>query len=476
MPIANRQLSTRQESITREPTPIDAFTEPGVWVSYTARPFDLPAFRQERMIAESLELYRRNPLAFAAIETIKNFIVGSPIKLEAEPPEVFDVLMRHWLDPANNWPALLPERIKTLLLTGELLLTTQETPDGRILIGSISPAFIDRLILDPINQEKVLGIRLKPSVNLLGLPTIPLDWQVIDYSPQTGRLEGNLFFFRINVLPATSRGMSILYPVSYWLYRLDDFLADQLNRIFFEGSFFWKITLKGKTEADVDRFIREGRAKPPQRGGAFVTTDAVDIEPLIPKFQAEDIHEIFRTYQALIYGGLGLPAHFFSEPGTAGRAVLAEMNEPAFRNLSARQEEIKRMLELIFRFVLERSRDPLPPPEERRFRILMPKISLRDLQRTSGALLRATQSLRISLEDGIINKEQAREVYYALVDQLGMGIDLRTISPALEIEKTTVQEKREKKSRLDLLTGRILQEIDLEETLELFEENPWEKK
>jgi hypothetical protein len=82
------------------------------------------------------------------------------------------------------------------------------------------------------------------------------------------------------------------------------------------------------------------------------------------------------------------------------------------------------MLTKIFSYVRDHS--DIPDDEDKSFNILMPKISLRDLQRSGGAMLRASQALQLATKNGWVDAAQAREVFLALVDQLALGIEIRS--------------------------------------------------
>jgi len=393
---------------------------PGVWVSTTTRPFDLSSWTQERQIKEALELYKKNPLAHRIIELTVSFVIGHGIRIDAEEPAVKEALLEHWHHPSNDWPRKLPQRIKDLCLYGELLLTAKEMP-GEVLIGTIHPSFIKEIKLDPIDQEEIQKIIFSASINPPTMkPTIPLEWDVVRWEPWEGKYTGELFYFKINSVTGAARGFSDLLPLLFWLNSVDDVMYQQMLRLFAMTSWFWDITLPGASEAEVNRFTSEGKAQPPSPGGSWVHSDGVEIKPLNPKLAGEDTSELIKIFRQYLLAGAGYPEHFFAEP--AARGVAEAMHEPTYRFLVRRQMEVKQMLELIFQFVLEKKGFPR---EMRKFDIFLPGISKRDLQRSGGALLRATQALRIAAEHGWISQEKAIEIFAALLDQLNLGVTPR---------------------------------------------------
>jgi len=402
-----------------------------VWLpAWGLRAHDISSWTFEQMLKEALKLYRSNPLAFRIIETTKNFVAGSDLIIEAEDSRVYEILYEHWNDPMNEWPIKWPERVKDLCLHGELILTAT-VHNHRVIIGSIHPTHVEQLELDAYNQEIIRKIKFKQSINLPQSPTaLPLEWEVINYNPKTRRLEGELFFFKINSISAASRGMSDLMPMMFWLAGLDDVMYKEINRLMFLLSWYWDMTLPGATEVEIERFISEGKAQPPEPGGVKVHSDAVKIEPVAPKFTQEDISPLIRIFKNYVLGGAGLPEHFFAEAGTATRAAAEPMHEPTFRALTARQNEVKRMLHKVFTFVLDQS--DLPQNIDRRFRLHLPRVSFRDLQRSGGALFRTTQGLRLAREMGLLSDDEARRIFLGLIDQLNLGLDVHRPPEAKE--------------------------------------------
>jgi len=152
--------------------------------------YELPVYTQQKMLDYSLDLYRRNALAFRSIELTKDFLIGGGISFEAEEPLIQQIILDHWNHPENQWEARLESRIISLSLTGELLLTVNETRLGDILVGFIHPSKISGLVLDPTNEDEIKAVALTSAITLNDRQTDELE--VVKYDPIAKRRKGTM--------------------------------------------------------------------------------------------------------------------------------------------------------------------------------------------------------------------------------------------------------------------------------------------
>jgi len=282
-------------------------------------PFQLQPYIQSQMINLSIELYRRNLLAFRSIENTKDFVIGGGITFEADDPAVQSILEDHWNHPLNQWASRLEPRVVSLGLTGELLLTVTETLNGDVLIGFIHPSKIDALILDPVNEEEVSAIRLLQEIEINGRKTKTLE--VVHFDSERKRLGGDCFYFAINRPAPNLRGMSDLFAGIDLLYLLERFLHNRAHKATLVNAFIYDVTVRGAPQKKVDELRAELKSEGTKPGRFYVHDEMVSIDVVSPKLGGEDASADFRLIKNFVLGGFGIPEHWFGEAGTAGRAI-----------------------------------------------------------------------------------------------------------------------------------------------------------
>jgi len=397
--------------------------------------YELPVYTQQKMLDYSLDLYRRNALAFRSIELTKDFLIGGGISFEAEEPLIQQIILDHWNHPENQWEARLESRIISLSLTGELLLTVNETRLGDILVGFIHPSKISGLVLDPTNEDEIKAVALTSAITLNDRQTDELE--VVKYDPIAKRRKGDCFYFAINRPAPGLRGMSDLFAGIDLLYAIERFLHNRANKTAYVNAFIYDVTTRGLTEkqkAELRNDLRSDGAKP---GRFFIHDENVAIDVVAPKLGGEDASADFRLLKNFLLGGFGLPEHWYGESGPGGRMVAAEMQEPVFRRLLQRQDFIRRIikevLELAIDAKLAHSRIERKDINTN-FRVKLPRIGVRDFQRLAGAFSKATNAVLNALQSGLFTREEAREFIINLALQFNLGVEM-SLKPKEEEER-----------------------------------------
>ncbi len=253
-------------------------------------------------------------------------------------------------------------------------------------LGYVDPLMIDEVISDPENCEVVREVRLKSTA---GQPGKTLKVIQVDEDPQSethGHLVGECFFFKVNSVSNSTRGRSDLLSLADWLSGYDEFLFNRLDRVALINAFVWDITLKGLTQEEIDRWLKNAAA--PKPGSIRAHNENVEYKAVAPDLKAGDASSEAALIKNHILGGAGFPGHWFAEGGDVNRAAAAEMGEPTIKRLSARQRYFRYMIEHIFRFVIDQSiiHNTLSGNEDTGFSVITPEISVKDISKLSGSL------------------------------------------------------------------------------------------
>ncbi len=386
---------------------------------------DLSPLKQDVMLEIAYHLYETNPLAHRIIELTKDFVVGEGITYDAPDERVKQVLDEFWFDPVNLWDLKQHQKALELGLYGEQCYSVAVNEyNGRVRLGYIDPLQIDEVIPDSDNCEVISRVKLKSRGGEQGreLKVVQLDE---DPASETyGYLQGECFFFKVNSVSNSTRGRSDLLALADWLSGYDEFLFNRLDRAALINAFVWDITLKGLTQEEIERWLRN--TPPPKPGSIRAHNENVEYKAVAPDLKAHDASSEARLIKNHILGGAGFPEHWFAEGGEVNRATAAEMNEPTIKRLSARQRYFRYMLEHIFRFCIDQAviHRRLPPDLDTTFSIIVPEISLKDITALTGSLQRVTTALETAQERGWVSKRTASQLFGVLASRLGVDIDV----------------------------------------------------
>lgn len=402
-------------------------------------PRNLPDYDHERMLQVSLYLYRFNPLAHRSVELMRDYVVGGGVRVEAKSPVIQSCIDKFWRNPTHNLDRFLPLLAFELSLYGEVTApVTVNEYNGDVELAYISPFQVQDVHLDPTNLLRFDKVVLQSADQ----PGMSKELKVIHVerdaeaklrtqdlnSPSTyNRRVGDCFYFAVNRVGDASRGLSDLLAAADFIDCLDQLIFNSLERMTHEAGWIWDVEMRGADDPTIRAKIAELESKPPRPGAFLVHNEWVKWQPMEVGLKAENITDEAMLIRNYALGGMGIPVHFFSEPATAGRAIAESMAAPAYQSLSARQSEVEGFLREILNFVIDQKiiHGIIDKDVDTGLDIIMPKISLRNLQRTGGAMNRITQALDTAQKNEWIDAELGKRIFGALLGQLGLGVSLK---------------------------------------------------
>jgi len=394
------------------------------------------------MLDISLYLYRFNPLAHRGVEIMRDYVVGGGVRVEARSSKIQSIINKFWHNPVHNLDRFLRQMAFELSLYGEVIVpVTVNEHNGDVSLAYISPFQVQDVHLNPKNL-----LQFDKVVLLGGLPGEGQTLKVIRVeqdvkakaksedlsSPSTyNRRVGDCFYFAVNRVGDASRGLSDLLAVADFIDCPDQLVFNSLERMTHEAGWMWDVEMTGATDAQIKEQTSDLERSPPRPGAFLVHNEWVKWKPMEIGLKAENITDEAMLIRNYVLGGMGIPVHFFSEPSSAGRAIAEAMAAPTYQSLSVRQTEVEGFLRGILDFVIDQKiiHGMIKESGDFSYDIIMPKISLRDLQRTGGAMFRITQSLATAQERGWIDTALGERLFKALVEQLGLGVTLAGHKP-----------------------------------------------
>ncbi len=424
------------------------------WRKLTDSERDLPEYDHQRMLETALYLFRFNPIASRGLKLIRDHTVGGGVRVEAADHSVQKIIDRFWNNPIHKMTRFVPQMSLELALYGEFIVpVTVNTHNGDVELGYISPFVVEKVTLRKDNSLLFDEVILKAD-SRSGFKSTPLKVINVERDPRARRKldnpnspstfkrrTGDCFYFAVNRVADMTRGLSDLLCAADFIDCLDQLVFSSLERMAHESNWIWDITFTGATQKQIDEWVSKLQRNPPKPGSFNVHNEWVKWEPMPVGLEAQNISDEARLIRNYALGGLGMPVHFFSEPETAGRALAEAMAAPAYQTLSSRQSEIEGFIREILDFVIDQKiiAGLLDEDVDRTFDVIMPKISLRNLQRTGGAMSRITNALDTAQKNEWIDKDLGKRIFLALIDQLGLGVSLR-IKPPKETEEESDEE------------------------------------
>lgn len=285
-------------------------------------------------------LWRQNPIAKRGVQNMRSFVASEGFRARATSPNpahraaVQRLLDQHW--EINQWEDELSRRVETLAVEGEWIYLCPE-PDrvtGHFRICKILPELVKEIRRHPRNAELLQCVELAEPIEAMvdGKPTLQKVFQLMRQC-ENGCLEGDVLYLGVNRLSGQTRGWSDLLVVADYIDVLDKLIFTETDRVQLQRAFAWDVTLKGENNEDKilatrDRILRAG---PPKPGAVLVHHESEIWEPKSPSLQLSESIQLLRFVQAVCFGGLGMPEHWFSEGGDVNKACHSEDTETLTR-------------------------------------------------------------------------------------------------------------------------------------------------
>lgn len=428
----DRQVAARMPAAVADP-----FAEVGFRKLTGAATRELPTMTQDRAIEVAYWLWKTNPLARWIVEITTAFICAEGTPYNTENEEIKKLLDDFWFDPVNRMDMNWDNFVRELEIFGEQCwpaFVAEQT--GKVRLGYIDLANIDKVIADPENVKVKIGVIVRGTD---GRPEkrykIVLDGDVEEFLSPAARMErdtmisGQCFYFNANALTNEMRGTGSLFTVADHLDAYEQFLFDSAEKYAQYNAFYYDITVEG---ADAETLQKERKKyQPPKTGEAFIHNEKVKSEAVAPRFGAMDADTAARLHRNHILGAVGIPEHWYGGGGNVNRATAGEMDAPARKLFTSKQERAKNMLELVFDFVIAQALAAryltIPEDEAYAYEVQTPEVSEKDIVKLSTMLRDVSTSLTVAQTNNWIDREKARSAFAYFLGIIGYEYDPESI-------------------------------------------------
>lgn len=399
----------------------------------------------------SLYLWQRNPMAKRVVEMIADFTVGADgLTVTANDDRTQRVIDEFWADPATRMGERLRDLVRDECIYGELAFRRAvNDTSGRSRLGLIVYDRIKDVILDPDNALLDKELVLDPVEKRTGMEEDE-SLKIVNWNDDSGRWEGDAFFFAVNRITGQKRGLPDLFAIADYVDGYDQLLFNALERTGLINAFLFDVTLQGADDTAVQEWLRE-HGEAPRPGSLRVHNEKEVWNTVTPELGTQDVMGIGRAVKNMGLGGAGLPEAWFAEGDSANRATLAAQGDPTYRMLQSRQRHVIHIATKVTSTMLQeqvgkrlresRKNGVSSIPD---FTIIAPDISAKDTSTLSAALPQVASALSTAIAEKWIDKTSSRRVFISMVNQLGVDLDEAAVAKAIEEEEKKAAEEQAK--------------------------------
>lgn len=392
---------------------------------------DLPPQIQHNLMRLSLLLYRKNPQAFASVDVKVDYTVGTGCQIVAKDPQVADLLEKHWED--NDWNTKLPERVRALGITGELLLPVHTRPiDGFVRVRNVSAMKIIDVQADSEDAEEPSRVfTMKGELGQAGAYypggvmdlSMAKEYAVIGRMEPITELERAAFYFALNRPDGALRGVPDLCSSLDWMEGLDGLVFSLLERAQLTQNVVFDLEYEGLDENELRKKVRNF-VNSMKSGGVFAHNEKTKLNIKSPNLAAQDAKQIVDIVKNQGTMGARLAGMFIGSAEDLTTGTAKELALPVEKHLQGRQFFIKNSVKRILRYQIEASRRAgmLVGVKDFRFDLKMPRLMMRDMGVVGSAIQLVGIGLQLAQQNGWINKPEASNAFRTLLTDLGVDV------------------------------------------------------
>lgn len=436
-----------------------------------------------KVLDTAWKLYLANPLARRGLEVKRDYIVGKGVTLHSE-NETLQTTLSAFMDD-NKLEARFRDFVLQMRLLGEQCYPVfVRKGDGRVRLGYIDPAEIERVVTHPDNAlerwavvlkdqpasadtwAKVPGRRVyrivREAEGLVDEKTgkvKPAKYEGQLITDKQAKLEpweeamlkrydvteytGSCFYFAVNALSNQERGYSDLLAVADWCDLLNDILRALARREQIADYFLVDCTLEGADEDKLKAKQRQLLANPLHKGSANIHNEKETWAIVQPDLKQTGSIETVNLLITFVLGGLGIPRHWYGFGDDTNRATAEAQGSPTWRTMEQAQDAARDMLLAMGAFVRDQAiiGGVSGIKEDDEIEAVMPAMTIKDVQRITAGLAQLVQAMQIAVQSEWVSKKTARTIFANQVSELGTEINPADEEKAIE-EETAAQDEK----------------------------------
>lgn len=410
---------------------------------------DLSPLAQDRMLEIAWFLFEGNPFAKRLINLMKDLCLGEGLGVVTQDDRIQEVIDKTWAHPINQLATRVGEFFISEELNGELILPCAVNPiDGRLTLGFIEPYQVQDII--PLDGNALIAdtVLLKPERG----EKEGKQFKIIRFNPESGLMEGEVFYHGINKLPNSLRGRSSLMALADWLDLYDQYMFAEVERLHILSAYVWDYTIEG-AQSDTEIAAKVAKLPKPKPGLVFGHNEKEKLEPKTPDLKATDRSEVARLLRIHIAGSYGFPLSYLGDIDS-NRATIEGQNDVLLKTPAARQKDFASFLNQVIGFGVQSALKKNPAlfkDANATWKITMPEIQAKDIARVGAVLASVASALDTSLANETMSRKAAMAIQVSIVKHLGVDISERDLEEQIE------QDREQKQDRADQMQAQLAQ-------------------
>ncbi len=407
---------------------------------------DLTPIQQDRMIEIAWYLLESNPFAKRLLGLMTDLVVAEGWSVSAKEPAINEIVQKTWKHPINRFDQRLRELYFAYSANGELILPVARNPITAIPhVGYFDPLQVLRVEMREDNVMVPEFVILKGANGA----TEGARLKVVQEDPVSGLLDGEVFYFRTNAMPNSSRGRSDLLTLADWLDLYDQLMFAEVERVKLMSSFVWDLKIeKGDAKAIKARLAELGT---PTSGTIYGHNEKETLDAVTPDLKASDRSEVGRMLAIHIAGAAGFPISWLGFPDS-NKATIEGQNDVMLKTPSARQKEFAGHVGTILRFSVEgattKNRALYRDVKSTDFEINVPEIAAKDVARVGGVIGSVVQALDVAQQNSTLSRRAAVVVTLAVLKHLGVELNVDEVIDQADAEKAERQDAEDERAAL----------------------------
>lgn len=307
-------------------------------------------------------LWKENPVAKKGIQNIRSFVASEGFRVKATSQndearqKVQAAINEHWR--LNEWDEKTSLRVETLGVEGEwnYWVGPPNPYTGHIKISKLLPECITEIERSRTDAETLTKVHFAGGLefDMGGQSFAKSEMEIVRRNHMTGRITGEVLNLGVNRLSGQTRGWSDLIVVADYLDALESLLLGEVDRAKLQRSFIWEIVLKGSDTAAREKrkatLLAEG---PPEPATLIIRDESEEWNAKAPILNLQESIAFLEFLLSIIFGGLNMPQHFFSQGGDVNKATASEMGGPVWALVRDRKRSIMAFIRLEIELALQ---------------------------------------------------------------------------------------------------------------------------
>ena len=315
------------------------------WSRIAPQTHDYDAGTIQEHYSDSLEAWRKNPIAWRIIAITTDYIVGDQVIITSPKRDLQRFIAAFWNHAQNRMELRLEAMADELSRAGDLFVTLHRNPiDGMSYIRFVTKDRIERIETSENDWEHELAYYETQETGEAR------KW-ISASNPQASSADAVMLHYAVNRPLGALMGEGDITSMLPWLQRYSRMLEDRVRLHWAVRAFLWVVTVPSTKIREKQEQYRT----PPDAGSIIVKDESETWESVNPVLHATDAQHDLKAVRGMIDAGSGYPPHWRGEAADANLATATAMQGPTERHLLRRQKYFSFTLQDILYYAYQRA-------------------------------------------------------------------------------------------------------------------------